>query len=72
MQRGISKAQKICARLGGDMSLGDFFPPKPKGMHWRTYERLCQRAEQAEEQADRALMLRLGRFDPDILNELGC
>jgi hypothetical protein len=26
--------------LGGSGSLAESFPPKPKGMHWRTYWRL--------------------------------
>lgn len=34
------KAQKIREKLGGSPSLFDAFPQKPKGMHWRTYERL--------------------------------
>ena len=41
-QRGLWKAQKIRMRLGGSASILDDFPEKPKGMHWRTYERLCR------------------------------
>jgi ribosomal protein S27AE len=37
-RRGLMRARKIQARLGGDRS-GFEFPDKPKGMHWRTYER---------------------------------
>jgi|RhiMetdeSRZDD1v2_1073273.scaffolds.fasta_scaffold28421_4 hypothetical protein len=40
--RGLLKAQKIRMRLGGSASILDDFPEKPKGMHWRTYERLCR------------------------------
>jgi hypothetical protein len=40
-RRGLWKAQKIRMRLGGSASMFDSFPEKPKGMHWRTYERLC-------------------------------
>jgi hypothetical protein len=29
-------------RLGGTANMLDDFPEKPKGMHWRTYERLCR------------------------------
>jgi hypothetical protein len=36
--RGQMMAQKIRARLGDDRS-GFEFPDKPRGMHWRTYER---------------------------------
>jgi len=39
-QRGLWKAQKIGMRLGGSASMLNHFPEKPKGMHWRTYERL--------------------------------
>lgn len=49
LDRLTSKAQKIRMRLGGSASLMEFFPEKPKGMHWRTYERLRAEAEQAEQ-----------------------
>ena len=39
-QRQITRAQKIRERLGGDGSIDDLFPEKPKGMHWKTYNRL--------------------------------
>ncbi len=44
--RALGKAQDIRRRLGGD-PCGDF-PPKPKGMHWRTYWRWKQKEEEAE------------------------
>jgi hypothetical protein len=37
---------KIQALLGGDRS-GFEFPGKPRGMHWRTYERWRQKHEAA-------------------------
>ena len=40
--RAQLKAQKIRMRLGGSECPADLFPDKPKGMHWRTYERLCE------------------------------
>jgi len=40
-ERGLLKAQRIRMRLGGTANMLDDFPEKPKGMHWRTYERLC-------------------------------
>ena len=38
--RAASRSHKIRQRLGYSGSLDDPFPPKPKGMHWRTYTRL--------------------------------
>jgi hypothetical protein len=38
---GLLKAQRIRMKLGGTANMLDDFPEKPKGMHWRTYERLC-------------------------------
>jgi len=38
--RSITQAQKIRARLSGDVSIFAPFPPRPRGMHRRTYERL--------------------------------
>jgi hypothetical protein len=38
--RLLSRAQDIRVRLGGSASLDEPFPGKPKGMHWKTYDRL--------------------------------
>jgi hypothetical protein len=38
--RGLGKARKIRMKMGGGPNIFDDFPPKPKGMHWRTYARL--------------------------------
>jgi hypothetical protein len=38
--RAASRAHKIRERLGESGSLDDPFPPKPKSMHWKTYNRL--------------------------------
>ena len=38
--RACSQAHNLRKRLGQVGSLDDPFPPKPKGMHWKTYQRL--------------------------------
>jgi hypothetical protein len=49
IERAISKAQKIRMGLGGSGDLFRPFPEKPKRMHLRTYLRLLERAETAED-----------------------
>jgi hypothetical protein len=39
-QRAITRTQRARERLGGSESIDDLFPPKPKGMHWKTYRAL--------------------------------
>ena len=48
MNRQLRKAQKIRTRLGGSGSLLDPLPPRPKGMHWRTYARMRDKAASTE------------------------
>lgn len=58
--RMTSKAQRIRRKLGGSASLAEPFPEKPKGMHWRTYERLCAEADYFENVGWVAAMRRFG------------
>jgi hypothetical protein len=57
-QRGLGKAQKIRMQLGGCQSMFEPFPDKPKGMHWRTYDRL----RRAHDAADARSMMGMMRF----------
>ena len=43
----MMKTRAIRKRLGGSIDLLSPFPEKPKGMHWETYQRLREEAEQA-------------------------
>jgi hypothetical protein len=44
------RAEKIRGQLRGNSA--EPFGVKPRGMHWRTYRRLCEEAEQAEAAAE--------------------
>jgi hypothetical protein len=52
MWRSLSQAQKLRQRLGGSGSMDEPFPPKPKGMHWTTYELLYRKGERLEGQVN--------------------
>ncbi len=45
--RLMRKAQNIRERLGGSSNLSEPFPWKPKNMHWKTYDRLREESEHA-------------------------
>ena len=51
--RGTNLMHKLRATLGDD---GE----KPKGMHWKTYDRLCERLQWAEQRSFAGLFARFG------------
>lgn len=62
-QRGVWQAPEIRMRLGGSPSALDDSPDKPKGMHWRTYERICRLHDAADRRSMVGLMGLLGRLE---------
>ena len=55
-RRGRGKSQKIRMRLGGSPNMREEFPDKPKGMHWRTYERWRRVHDVADKRSTDGLM----------------
>ena len=52
VQRAITRAQATRKRLGGDQSIDWPFPPRPKGMHWKTYYKLEVKDDDAVQRWD--------------------
>lgn len=51
------------AKLGASGPLvGQLVPPKPKGMHWRTYQRVVGQIREAERRLDRAFVQAAGKL----------
>jgi len=61
--RGVGKAQKIRMRVGGSPNMREAFPDKPKGMHWRTYDRLRRMHDVAEGRSASGLMRLVERLE---------
>ncbi len=62
LDRANRKAFKLRKRLGDDGGIGDPIWNKPKGMHWRTFERLKAKLEQQDEIASFAFVCRASKM----------
>ncbi len=63
--RACTQRHELRKRLGQVGSLDDPFPPKPKGMHWSTYEQLEARDDELQQRWARDVMDWLERTKPD-------
>ena len=60
--RLLERAQRIKIKLGGEASCIVPFPPKPKGMHWRTYNAHRSEFDDVYHRANLEAHARFGQF----------
>jgi hypothetical protein len=66
MYRALQKAQSIRKRLGGSANMTKPFREKPKGMHWKTYERLWWEHHEAEMEQLAGMREWLNKFERKV------
>ncbi len=66
--RAARQADKICERLGWDAGILNLKGGKPKGMHWRTFERLEARHDAFVAISLAGMAKRLGRLGQQLNN----
>jgi hypothetical protein len=59
--RAVRRADSIRRKLDWQPGIANGHGPKPKGMHWRTFERLCALHDDFERASLAAFMARYGR-----------
>jgi hypothetical protein len=63
LDRAHRRSGKLHRKLGWQYDGPiDFFPDKPKGMHWRTYNAICNQIEAAEQSIDSGFMMRAAKL----------
>jgi hypothetical protein len=60
MYRNLTQAQNIREQLGGSGCMDEWIPEKPKGMHWKTYEKLRAKCERYEQRCNAMAAHRFG------------
>lgn len=60
--RLLDRAQQIKIKLGGKASCYEPFPPRPKGMHWRTYNTRRNEFEHLSCKANLAALEQFGQY----------
>lgn len=60
--RATRKNQKLRRKLGAEIGLGDWIGPKPKGMHWKTFEKISARIHAAEAEVYDDMLVLLNRM----------
>ena len=66
----LRRANKIRVRLGGQTVFGDPLPPRPKGMHQLTYEKLCVELEELDRAEEERINEAIGTGELSLLDEL--